>query len=141
MDCQTHIASRRGGFGRLGGRRLLGSTLAVLVALVAVLYGLRFHADVDLYQSAWTEADYLHKQKQLGYNVYGRIEGPPRWPARAIARVDSGKLGGIEFAAPSGQKHVYNNFPGDVQFKAVTFAPEKGNRRFVVVLGRPTAQD
>jgi hypothetical protein len=140
MSQPTNI--ERGGFGRgARSRRLIGSTLAVLVAMGAMLYGLRYHVDVDLHQPAWSEAaDYLKKQQRLGYHLYGRIEGPPRWPARAIARVDAPSGGGISFHAPSGQHHIYSKFPDTVSFKAVTFAPEKGERPFVLVLGRKIEQ-
>ena len=63
-----------------------------------------------------------------------------RWPARAIRRVDGDTPGRNEFAAPSGQSHIYDNFPG-VRFKAVTFAHDKGGQDFVLVLGRPPAKD
>src|SRR5262245_36181224 len=138
MSQPMHAELRRCRFSDLSRRQLIGGTVGGLAAVIATLYAVRSHIDIDLYQPGWRQQDYMNKQIDLGYRLYGQIEGPPRWPARAVRRVDGGTPGRIEFAAPSGQSHVYDNFPG-VQFKAVTFAPELGGRNFVLVLGRPPA--
>lgn len=120
------------------GAWLLGVAAAVLFLCTVPGWLL----DVDLGQFWSSETAFLKRQRDLGYRVYGRIEGPMRWPAIAYGRVDGGDLGSIEFTAPSGQKHIYPNFT-DVRFKAVTFQPlgkrlldRERPKPFVIVLGR-----
>jgi len=97
----------------------------------------RLVGDMDVGQPWWTEARFMAKQRALGYRLYGRIEGPPGWPAVAIGRVDAKDVGGITFTGPSGVPHTYRNFPG-IRFKAVTMLPAGSRKgRFVVVLGKP----
>ena len=123
------------------GRRIVGATALVLAWAFVAMYAGRCFADFDLWQPWWSEASFLKKQEARGYRVYGRIEGPPRWPAIAYQRVDGAAVGSVSFHAPSGQHHRYQNFP-DVEFKAVTFLPSGRNAKsFVMVLGRKAGRD
>jgi len=128
-------------------RRIGGWLLGVAATVVFLCTVPGWLLDVDLAQFWSSETAYLKRQRELGYRVYGRIEGPMRWPAIAYGRVDGKELGRIEFAAPSGQEHIYPNFP-DIQFKAVTFQPSgrrlldrERPRPFVMVLGRRQAPE
>jgi hypothetical protein len=123
------------------GRRIAGWGALVLAWAFVAMYAGRCFLDFDVMQPWWSEASFIRKQAERGYRVYGRIEGPPRWPAIATRRVDGAAAGGVSFHAPSGQHHVYQNFP-DVEFKAVTFLPSGRNASsFVMVLGRKIERD
>jgi hypothetical protein len=120
------------------GRRIVGATALVLAWAFVAMYAGRCFADFDLWQPWWSAASFEKKQAARGYRIYGRIEGPPHWPAITYRRIDGADVGGVSFHAPSGQHHVYQNFP-DVEFKAVTLRPLSGTgAAFVVVLGRET---
>lgn len=131
-----HLPRIGGGPARRG-RRVAGVVGMILAWGFVAMYAGRCFGDFDLGQPWWSEASFRQKQEARGYRIYGRIEGPLRWPAITYRRVDADAPGGIAFHAPSGQQHIYDKFPEDVQFKAVTLWPSGRNAKpFVVVLGR-----